>query len=198
MGRLAYDVVVRVLAPTLFPVMLMALCALPTLARSADPPPRITDRSGLIVSFEQLFGVAHETIGRREYGITNVGLGATFGPRLGINGLVRGGFTAGGVLSTIFWFRRGELDGGVIVVGPRIGWMFTGEVIGVWPRVGFDAVLTNDLATSFAADLPLTIRLTQHVGVLVGPSMDVPTSSTARLRERYRVYSFSAGLFGAF
>lgn len=187
--------VVRLVASTLAAA---AICAVPMRARSAEPAPRLTDRSALVVSFEQLFGVAHETIGRREYGITNVGLGATFGPRLGINGLVRGGFTAGGVLSTIFWFRRGELDGGVIVVGPRIGWMFTGEIIGVWPRIGFDVVLADDMAKSFAADLPLTIRLTKHAGLLVGPSMDVPTSSTARLRERYQVYSFSAGLFGAF
>lgn len=193
----AYDAAMRLLAPTL---MLGALFAsfVETNARADERPARLTDRSGLVVSFEQLFGIADETIGRREYGITNIGVGSTFGPRLGAHGLIRGGFTAGGIVGSVFFFRREKLDDGFIVLGPRVGWMLTSDVIGVWPRIGLDFVLGDvGLATSFAADLPLTIRLTRHSGILIGPGMDVPTSN-AKPRERYRVYSFTAGLFGAF
>lgn len=150
-----------------------------------------------MVSFEHLFGVAAESIGRRTDRITHMGVGSTLGPRIGVHGVVAGGFTAGGTLNTLFLFARGRLDGGLILIGPRVGWMITGDVLGVWPRVGVDWMLgDDDLRTSFAAELPLTIRLTQHAGVMIGPSVSLPASE--RADDQYRSYAFTAGLFGAF
>lgn len=174
-------------------------------ARGAErlQTPTLADRGGFVVSFERLLGYSTERIGRSrdtQPGDHHLGVGSLLGPRIGIYGVARGGFTAGGVVSTFFvQGEEGRVRGGVMLAGARLGWLFTNDVVGVWPRTGFTALVTgdaDDLMLSYCLEVPLTVHLTQHAGLLLGPSAELPMSKTAR--STYTAYAFSGGIFGAF
>lgn len=160
-------------------------------------PPRLNDRSALLVTFEHMFGAVYGGYERRQ-SLSHVGVGSTFGPRIGVHGMLRGGFTAGGLVSALSVYDRGRSRAAVFFTGPRFGWLFTGDVVGVWPRLGLNVLVAgNDGLILYSFDLPLTIHVTEHAAFVAGPSIEASAINEG-YRDSYFTFHLNAGLLGAF
>ncbi len=172
-------------------------------ARAEERPrePTVAERGAFVVTFERLVGYSIESVSRQfesERANRHFGVGALLGPRIGFHGVVPGGLSLGASLGTLAILDEGRTRISATVVAPRVGWLFMGDVVGVWPRLGLTWLLVQgarDIATSAAAEVPLVVRLGPHAGLLAGPSAEVPTS---REQAALTSIAFTAGLYGAF
>lgn len=165
--------------------------------------PTLAERGGFVVTFERLLGYSIDDFNRYynpDRAGRHFGVGAVLGPRIGFHGVVGGGLTVGGFVGSLAVIEERGLRTAATVAGPRVGWLFTSSVVGVWPRLGFTWLVLprgdEDFIVSYAVEVPLTVQVTKHAGVLVGPSLELPAS-----RDRSPAYTslaFTAGLFGAF
>lgn len=186
-----------------FPVVLPLVALLSSGAARADErlrEPTHAERGAFVVTFERLLGYSIENVTSRfapERAPRHLGMGALLGPRIGFHGVVPGGLTVGGSLGTLAILDEGRVERTLTVLGPRVGWWFQSEVLGVWPRAGLTFLTgSRDVLVSYAAELSLTIALGRHAGVLVGPSVELPTERQGE--QGFTALAFTAGLYGAF
>jgi hypothetical protein len=157
---------------------------------------RIPDRGAFLVSFENLAGVTYDGLENRR-ALSHVGLGSTLGPRIGVYGVFGGGVTLGGMLSTLALYEEGRSRGMAVFIGPRAGYWFSSDVVGLWPRAGVNLVAAGRSGyIGYAFELPMTIRITEHALMLVGPSVEGGTGESSS--RKYLNVSLTAGLMGAF
>jgi hypothetical protein len=183
---------VRLLAPAIF-LVASAPASAPADDRATQA---ISDRNAFLISFENLAGVTYDgQDGRRA--LHHVGLGSTLGPRIGVHGLFGGGLTLGGVLATLATYDEGRTRTTAVFFGPRAGLWLSGRVVGVWPRAGVNVVGTGRNAyLSWTLEAPITLHVTSHVVLLVGPLVERQITEVNRLT--YLNVSLTAGLMGAF
>ncbi len=130
-------------------------------------------------------------------------------PRLGIDYFPIAGLTLGGSITFMTYSTSREVDGTegdgasttIFSVSPRIGYalMFT-DMVGLWPRGGItyynqstDIEITNSLTnetstvessrseTALTLEAHLVIAPIDHVGITVGPTLDIGLSGSGEM-----------------
>lgn len=179
-------------------------------AAAPSGPAGFGDAGQLTISGERMFGISYRrqspetpkstttvTLLANPYGIFD---SAYAWPRLGFDYFLVKGISAG-LAASFFRSSNGSSNITGYELAPRVGYAATiGPWLSIWPRAGFTYVhVTQGGSLSYYAvtvEAPLVIAASQHISVLLGPSLDLGIGGTGTTK--ITDLAFQAGFALAF